>query len=121
MQTSIKIHSRSITSLMLAGFAALAYVAPCGKVVAEPAETLTRTVAFGDLNLDSDQGAKVLYARLRQAAQYVCGSSEDSRDLNRWAIRQTCVKNSLSDAVRQINKPLVTTLHNKTASRTSPG
>lgn len=121
MQTSIKIQSRSITSMMLAGFAALACVAHGGTVVAQPAQPLTRIVAFGDLNLDSDQGAKVLYARLRHAAQYVCAPWEDSRDLNRRAIWQTCVENSLSDAVRRINKPQVTTLHNKIASRTSTG
>ena len=121
MQTSIKIQSRSIISTMLAGFAALACVAHGGTVVAQPAQPLTKIVAFGDLNLDSDQGAKVLYARLRHAAQYVCSPWEDRGDLNRRAIWQTCVANSLSDAVRRINKPQVTALHNKIAGRTSTG
>jgi UrcA family protein len=121
MQSSIKTQSQSITSMMLAGFAALACVAHGGTVVAQPAEPLTKIVAFGDLNLDSDQGAKVLYARLRHAAQYVCAPLEDSRDLSLKAIWQNCVENSLSDAVGRINKPHVTALHNRIAGRTSTG
>src|SRR5579871_2380748 len=120
MQTSIKAHSRSTTSILLVGFAAaLACVAHGRTVVAQPAQPLTKRVAFGDLNLDSDQGAKVLYARLRQAAQYVCAPWEDSRDLQRRATWRRCVENSLSDAVQRINKPQLTSLHN--SSRTGKG
>ena len=35
-------------------------------------EPLTRTVSYSDLNLDSPAGAKVLYQRLRTAAETVC-------------------------------------------------
>jgi UrcA family protein len=120
MQTPIKTQSRSITSMTLAGFAALACIAHGGAVVAQPAQPLTKIVAFGDLNLESDQGAKVLYARLRYAAQDVC-SPYQSDELARKRVWQTCVENSLSDAVGRINKPQVTALHNKIASRISTG
>jgi UrcA family protein len=120
MQTSIKTQSHSITSMMLGGFAALACLAYGGTVVAQPTQPLTKIVAFGDLNLDSAQGAKILYSRLRYAAQYVC-SPYQSDELARKRVWQTCVENSLSNAVGQINKPQVTALHNKAASRTSSG
>jgi|SRR5579871_1983473 len=119
MQSSIKAHSRPTTFIILVGFAALACVAHSATVVAQPEQPLTKKVAFGDLNLDSDQGAKVLYARLRHAAQYVCAPWEDSRDLQRRATWRRCVENSLSDAVQRINKPQLTSLHN--SSRTGKG
>jgi UrcA family protein len=120
MQTSIKIQSRSTPSMMLAGFAALACVAHGATVVAQPAQPLTKIVAFGDLNLDSAQGAKILYSRLRYAAQDVC-SPYQSNELARRRVWRTCVERSLSDAVGRINKPQVTALHNKIARRTSTG
>ena len=120
MQSSIKTRSRSITSMMLAGFTALACIAHGGTVVAQSAQPLTKIVAFGDLNLDSAQGAKILYSRLRYAAQDVC-SPYQGDELARKRVWQTCVESSLSDAVARINKPQVTALHNKSASRTSTG
>jgi UrcA family protein len=43
----------------------------------EPAQSYTTIVGCGDRNLDSEQGgAKVLYARLRNAAENVCASLE---------------------------------------------
>jgi UrcA family protein len=106
--------------MMLAGFTALACIAHGGTVVAQPAQPLTKIVAFGDLNLDSAQGAKILYSRLRYAAQDVC-SPYQSDELAGKRVWQTCVENSLSDAVGKINKPQVTALHNKAAGRTSTG
>ena len=121
MQTSTKIHSRSMTSMVLAALVVLICTATSGRVIAQPAQFLTKTVAYGDLNLESDQGAKVLYARLRRAAQDVCAPLEDSRDLERKVIWQKCVDNALASAVRQVNKPRVDALYNQSPGRGSAG
>jgi len=113
--------SRSITSMILVTFVVLAGAAASSSVVAQPyGQVLAKKVYYGDLNLETEAGAKVLYARLRYAAQDVC-SLYQSDELARKRVWQTCVENSLSDAVGRINKPLVTALHNKSASRASTG
>ena len=121
MKTSIRTPSRSITSMIFVTLVALAGAAASGRVVALPyGEVSAKKVTYGDLNLETEAGAKVLYARLRYAAQDVC-SLYQSDDLARKVVWQTCVENSLSDAVGRINKPQVTALHNKSASRASTG
>jgi hypothetical protein len=59
MNTSIKTQSKLTASILATSFFALGCAA-IGAQAAEPSQSLTKTVAYGDLNLDSDQGAKVL-------------------------------------------------------------
>jgi UrcA family protein len=110
MKTIIKsmtsVIASSVVTLGCMGFAT-------SSQAAEPGEALTKIVAYGDLNLDSDQGAKVLYARLRTAARSVCSPFE-SRELTAELIWQTCFDHAVSAAVTQINKNKVTALHNRT-------
>ena len=121
MKISIKAPSRPIISVILATFIALAGTAASGTVVAHPDDqVLSKTVTYDDLNLESEKGAKVLYARLRHAAQDVCSPFE-SRELSRKQIWHTCVDNALASAVRQLNNPRVTALHNQSAKRASMG
>jgi UrcA family protein len=120
MKTPIKTHSQSRMSMIVATLVVLTCAAISGRVIAQPAQFLTKTVAYGDLNLDSDQGAKVLYARLQYAAHYVCSPME-SRVLSHRTVWQTCVNNALASAVTQINKPRVNALYKQSASRSSEG
>jgi UrcA family protein len=86
--------------------------------VPEPRKTLV--VNYGDLNLDSDQGAKLLLERLRQAAQGVCEPLE-GRPLsvrNRWLI---CYDQALASAVAHINKPSVSALYQASLTRPDQG
>jgi UrcA family protein len=68
------------------------------------------TVSYADLNVDTQQGAKVLYARLRQAAHVVC-SALNSRDLRFKSEWQRCYDSALSSAVGQVNRIAVTQLY----------
>ena len=121
MKNSIKAPSRSITSMIFVTFVALAGAAASGTVVAQPyGQVSAKKVTYGDLNLETEAGAKVLYARLRQAAQDVC-SLYQSDELARKMVWRTCVENSLSHAVGRINKPQVTALHNKGTGRANAG
>jgi len=73
-------------------------------------------VAYGDLNLDSQLGTKVLYARLRNGAEDVC-SSMDGRNLFLKRLWQSCFDEAVAAAVVQVNQPGLTALHNHTVNR----
>jgi UrcA family protein len=82
MKTAIKTQSMFSASVVAASFLAFGGAAMGGRAQAGE-QTSTTIVRYGDLNLDSEQGAKVLYARIRSAAGSVCSSLEgrDLRDL----------------------------------------
>jgi UrcA family protein len=83
---------------------------------ADEPEYDTTTVAYGDLNLDSQQGTKALYARLRNGAEDVCSSFE-GRDLFFKRVWQACVDQAVATAVAQVNRAGLTTLHNQKVNR----
>ena len=71
-----------------------------------------KKVNYGDLNLDTEAGAKVLYHRLRRAAGELCTSLE-SMDAVLRATWTACYHNAMNSAVASVNKPRVTVLHNQ--------
>lgn len=115
MKNAFKTQAKSTAFILAAGFFAFGCAAAGGKAHADDRQQpLSKIVAYGDLNIDSDQGAKVLYARLRSAARDVCFPLE-SRDLvrNRW---QRCFAAAVASAVAQVNAVRVTALHNRAVS-----
>jgi UrcA family protein len=73
------------------------------------AETIKKvTVNFAELNLDKPAGVKVLYKRLRKASESVCGGWRAVRT-SRSA--KHCYDAALSQAVFDVNKPLLSELH----------
>ena len=66
----------STVSILAASFILFSGAAMGGTAQAAEAPRYDRTlVAYGDLNLDSQQGTKMLYARLRNGAEDVCSST----------------------------------------------
>jgi UrcA family protein len=120
MNTAIKTQSRSLASLCIAALAALACITSSQRADAQPAEFLTKTVSFKDLDLNSEQGARIFYVRLQHAAREVC-SPFKSLELSRRRTWQSCVDNALGTAVTTLNNPLVAALHNMRATRSSAG
>jgi UrcA family protein len=121
MKTTITTQSISAASILAAGFIALsgaATVVPAQ--AAEPAQSHTQIVRYGDLNLDSEQGAEVLYTRIRGAARNVC-SSLDGRNLTEKKRWQGCFDKAVARAVVQVNKARVTALHNQIVNHTTKG
>jgi UrcA family protein len=110
MKTAIKTQLNSTATMLAAGLFALICVASGAALAAEPSQPLTKIVHYGDLNLDSEQGAKVLYARLRGAARDVCIPLE-SVGMTHQRLWQNCFDNAVANAVRQINKTTVSALH----------
>jgi UrcA family protein len=120
MKSAIKIRSQTIASILATAIVAFAGVSKGGTALAAEPVTYSKTVTYGDLNLDSAQGASVLYARLRHAAQDVCSPLE-SKELTLRSAWQTCVSNALTSAVAQVNKPNVTALHIQKINRAGSG
>jgi UrcA family protein len=116
MKNAIKNRSRAIASILATAVVAFAGVSKGGGALAAEPVTYSKTVTYGDLNLDSAQGASALYARLRHAAREVCSPLE-SKELSLRSAWQTCVSNALTSAVTQVNKPNVTALHNQSINR----
>jgi UrcA family protein len=120
MKNAIKNQSRTIASVLATAIVAFAGVSKGGTALAAEPVTYSKTVSYGDLNLESPQGASVLYARLRQAAREVC-SPLDNRGLSFQTTWQSCVNHALTSAVTQINKPNVSALHNQSINRAAGG
>jgi UrcA family protein len=119
MQFTIKNHRKSISSIIATTLVVVAAASSTGQTLAaEPGDRLTKKVTYGDLNLESQEGAKALYSRLRFAAQEVCFPFE-SRELSRQGAWRACFNEALESAVANINKPLVSALHNQSATRSN--
>ncbi|MBS0612348.1 MAG: UrcA family protein [Proteobacteria bacterium] len=72
---------------------------------ATPDEPPSVRVGYGDLNLDTDAGAHVLYRRLRAAARQVCSDDADSREVARAANARACQHQAIERAVRTVGSP----------------
>lgn len=75
-------------------------------------------VKTGDLDLTREQGVQVLYQRLQFAAQKVCGQGSITGTRLGNNDFKTCVKTTVDDAVRQMNKPALTAYHRSHAGQT---
>ena len=79
----------------------------------------TRTVHYSDLDINTRAGAAVLYARIRNAAQQVCGNV-DSRQLVVSAAVKACVNRAIYTSVRSVNSPRLTSVYNSRVGATQP-
>jgi UrcA family protein len=93
-------------------------------VHAEPAVTVkSEVVRYGDLRLISAVGAAVLYARLRAAAERVCGGPLEGRPVGQATRIRNCIDDTLAKAVADVNQPVMTQYYESRLARnngTSP-
>jgi UrcA family protein len=121
MRIATIVHATTLPSMIATALVAMT----CASLVttaqaSEPGQPLTKRVAYSDLNLDSEQGANLLYVRLRLAAQEVCRPYEGA-ELPRHRIWQVCVDRAIAAAVGQINRPMLTAVHHRGINRSSAG
>jgi len=71
-------------------------------------------VSYADVNLEKEEGAKILYRRLKRASEQVCdvSSLHIAGSLNRIVVSRRCYRDTLSAAVEKIDNELVTNIHN---------
>jgi UrcA family protein len=105
----VRTHAIRIAWVMFS-FAPIAMIATAAQA-GEPADVPPhKVVSFRDLNLNTTEGAEVLYKRIKSAAIEVCGVSE-SFDLARMYVPRTCISEAVSRAVAQVNRPMLTSLY----------
>ena len=71
------------------------------------------SVSYADLNIQNAAGAKVLYSRLRRAAESVCDvkSYYESGSLARLTKSKQCYTKALDKAVVRIDSDALTKIH----------
>jgi UrcA family protein len=83
-----------------------------GPRLATAQEQVGVTVRYGDLNLTTDAGAKVMLNRIRMAAREACGWTPPTYDLAAQPIFRRCVGEATNRAVAMLDSPLVTAMNN---------
>jgi len=94
----------ALATVAALGVASLAIGAQADEsVVRVPA----RTVRYSDLNLDTQAGAEVLFKRIHDAAEQVCGDV-GSRQLEEAMAARACVDQAVVASIRAVNNPRLT-------------
>jgi UrcA family protein len=75
------------------------------------------TVHFGDLNLDQPAGVAVLYRRIRNAAEQVCGAPKAPGSMIPSLAWRSCVADSIERSVIAVDRPALTAYYR---SHTTP-
>jgi UrcA family protein len=68
----------------------------------------SRTVRYGELNLNANQGADTLIRRVEHAADVVCGDRPGQQNLRENAMVGECELTATQDAISAIGHPVVT-------------
>src|SRR5262245_2301354 len=68
----------------------------------------SRTVHYGELNLDANEGADTLIRRVEQAASIVCGDTTGPQTLREHASVGGCENDTTRAAITEIGHPVVT-------------
>jgi UrcA family protein len=97
------------TKLYTAIYCTLGTAALCAASVQAAEDVPSKTVRFADLNITTEAGAKVLYSRIRAAAQDVCHDSSGGDPIQRLGV-SACIAKAIDKAVRDVNSPVLSSL-----------
>ena len=76
-------------------------------IAADSDDVPSRKVQYSDLNLNHQAGARVLYLRIKNAADSACVQL-NGRQLIERMTQSACVKDSIERAVKQVDAPMLT-------------
>jgi UrcA family protein len=107
---------KTFTSVLFTALTAAAVLAPSLANAATADAVPTVTVRYSDLDLRSDAGSAVLYARLVSAAHQVCPAA-DNRNLGALAAVRACERQAIANAVRDVNSPKLAAIYSARARR----
>jgi UrcA family protein len=88
--------------IAMAGIAAICLATAAMGAHADEAAVKTHTVRYADLNLNTAAGAAVLYQRIKNAAEQVCGDV-NSRQLGEAMAAKACVGHAIYASVHSVN------------------
>ncbi len=114
MNQTLALAARAATICIAASlgcFTANASTAPFADGRTADGDPLKYYVRYADLNLSNMEGVTALYARLRHAAQEVCGPDVDNRELVRVQKYGACLDQAVAQAVAKIDRPLLSQYH----------
>ena len=74
-------------------------------------DSLSVTVRYYDLKLNSSQGVTDLYQRIRGAASEVCRAFEGREPLERQVARNDCFAHAVANAVRAVHSDALSAYH----------
>jgi UrcA family protein len=74
-------------------------------------EQRSTTVEYAELNLTTQKGVATLYRRLERAARGVCSDTGERVPLAERVVAQRCTKAALADAVKQVDIPELSAMH----------
>jgi UrcA family protein len=105
MNAETQLPRRSILAALVAMFALASALA----LADQPPAPATRVakVSLGGLDLSTPAGARIAYDRIRTVAERLCFQVEDDPYRE---IYEACVRETLANALRQINAPTVAAL-----------
>lgn len=124
MKSMIKTQLLSSASILAASFFALGCGAISRQALAQQPSTVgtsveyvTYPVGYSDLDVSKLKGAKVLYLRIRHAADVLCESAAT------WGKKegQACVRKAIDDAVARVDVPLLTQYYELRSKRDRAG
>jgi UrcA family protein len=91
-------------------------LAVLGLAGAASAQNVSVTVGHADLDLTSAAGAKIMLARIHNAARDVCGESPNASDLGRRLQARACISAVSNRAVARLGAPMVTAANGGSSS-----
>jgi UrcA family protein len=106
------------TNTTLAAIAAISLFAGVSTAsAATPSgDTVSVTIPYGDLDLSTDAGARIVLARITHAAGEICGSQPETRLLDQTQAYKGCLTSVTNRAVAQLGSAKVSAF----AGRSSP-
>src|SRR5258708_4698014 len=79
-------------------------------------DTVSVTISYGDLDLSTNAGARIVLARITHAAGEICGSQPDTRLLDQTRAYSGCMTSVTNRAVAKLGNAKVSAF----AGRSSP-
>jgi UrcA family protein len=114
----------TLRSLSILGVTLSALVTVAGAAHATPTlpsdAPQSRVVRFADLDLNTREGAVVLYRRIAAAARAVCGESERPGSPFPVTSWRTCVATATRSAVISVDRPQLTAFYAERGGNAAP-
>lgn len=95
------------TRFLVGVLASLSLIAPLAGRAAEATTTVSRQVSAAGIDLNTSEGARVMYFRLKKGARALCSTSDPVEKAPSWVYR-ACMEEALAKAVRDAHRPFLT-------------
>jgi UrcA family protein len=95
------------TRFLVGVLASLSLVAPLAGRAAEATTAVSRRVSAAGIDLNTPEGAQVIYFRLKRAASALCSASDPVEKAPSWVYR-ACMQEALAKVVRDAHRPFLT-------------